>query len=174
MGQLPGTGPDTAAPSPVSRPHTRPGRLVLAVAAALTLDLVAGAGGASTPATFDMTTEELPQFTAEQAARDPLAAEARCRSFLTALYRRIRTHSANPAWDPSEGQAEPLNWVMEAYFDLPPASAGVRAAHALSGDMIRAYLDAFGPAAFAGALPDDPLYQNDKAVCDGVLGLGAE
>ena len=125
----------------------------------------------STPATFDPRPEDLPQFTNELAARDPLAAEARCRSFLTALYHRLRTQGANPSWDPSEGQAEPLVWVMETYFTLPPASAGVRAAHAATGDMTRAYLDAFGPAAVPNSLPDDPLYLNDKAICEGVLGL---
>lgn len=129
---------------------------------------------ASTPASFDPRPEDLPQFTEELAERDPLAAEARCRSFLTALYHRLRTQGANPSWDPSEGQAEPLEWVMETYFTLPPASAGVRAAHAATGDMTRAYLDAFGPAALASALPDDPLYQNDKSICEGVLGLAAD
>lgn len=128
---------------------------------------------ASTPATFDPPPEDLPQFTEELAAQDPLAAEARCRSFLAALYHRLRTQGANPAWDPSEGQAEPLEWVMETYFGLPPASAGVRAADAATGDMTRAYLDAFGPGALAGALPDDPLYRNDKTICEGVLGLVA-
>ena len=178
MGQRPGTGCSFAAT--VCAPHARPGngrapgRIANAVAVLLLLDLVAGTALASTPATFDTAPEDLPAFTEEMAARDPLTAEARCRSFVTALYHRLRTHGANPAWDPSEGQAEALDWVMEAYFTLPPASAGVRAARAASGDMIRAYLDSFGPAALASALPDDPLYKNDKQVSDGVLGLSAD
>lgn len=178
MGQRPGTGCGNAVP--LRAPHARlgnggaPGRIAPAFAALILLDLVAGAAVASTPATFDTAPEDLPAFTEELAARDPLVAEARCRSFVTALYHRLRTHGANPAWDPSEGQAEALDWVMEAYFTLPPASAGVRAARAASGDMIRAYLDSFGPAASASALPDDPLYRNDKQVCDGVLGLGRD
>lgn len=144
-------------------------------AAALAVILcLAPAAFASTPATFNPPPEELPQFTREMAARDPLAAEARCRSFLTALYHRLRTHGANPAWDPAEGQAEPLDWVMTAYFSLPPASAGVRAANVAAGDMTRAYLDAFGPTALASALPDDPLYRNDKTICEEVLGLGSD
>lgn len=178
MGHRPGTGRGSAATP--RAPHARSakgkalGRVANAVAALFILDLVSGAAMASTPATFDATPEDLPAFTAELAARDPLTAEARCRSFVTALYHRLRTHGANPAWDPSEGQAEALDWVMEAYFTLPPASAAVRAANAGAGDMTRAYLDAFGPAALASALPDDPLYRNDKAVCDGVLGLAHE
>ena len=178
MGQGSGTGRGSAAPPRVTpaRPGNgrAPGRVAPVLAAVLLLDLVSGAALASTPATFDTAPEDLPRFTEAEAARDPLGAEARCRSFLTALYRRLRTQGANPAWDPTEGQAEPLNWVMDAYFTLPPASAGVRAAKAATGDMTRAYLDAFGPAALASALPDDPLYKNDKQVCDGVLGLGAD
>lgn len=171
------TGRETATARRVNPPSAGPlsgsGLRFGAVALAATLCLVPPTF-ASSPATFDPPPEELPQFTEEMAARDPLAAEARCRSFLTALYHRLRTHGANPAWDPSEGQAEPLDWVMKAYFTLPPASAGVRAADAAAGDMTRAYLDAFGPAALASALPDDPLYRNDKMICERVLGLGSD
>ena len=31
-----------------------------------------------------------------------------------------------------------------------------------------------GPAAVPNALPDDPLYRNDKTICEGVLGLAGE
>ncbi len=128
----------------------------------------------STPATFDTPPQQLPLLTVEMALRDPLAAEARCRSFLTALYHRLRTHGSNPAWDLDAGTAEPLEWALEAYFTLPPASAAVRAADLLAGDLTRAYLDAFGPAARPSSLPDDPLYRNDKAICEGVLGLARD
>lgn len=174
MGQHPGTGRNAPATLPVDLPRARPRRLggtsAFAVTAVAALNLVALPGFASTPATFDAAPEELSQFTAEEARRDPLAAQTRCRAFVTALYHRLRTQGANPAWDPAEGRAEPLEWVMEAYFTLPPATAGARAA-STGADMTRAYLDAFGPAALASVLPDDPLYRNDKAICDGVLGL---
>ena len=75
----------------------------------------------------------------------------------------------------SELRPDPYNdylaaCVFAAAEDVPALVAAMQ--RTLAAD--KTYLDAFGPAAFAGALPDDPLYQNDKAVCDGVLGLGAE
>jgi len=113
-------------------------------------------------------------LTEEMAAQDPLAAEARCRAFLAALYHRLRTHGANPARAPGRAATEPLEWVPEAFFALPPASPGVRAANAAAGDLTRAYLNAFGPAAGLSALPDDPLYRNDKTICEGVLGIARD
>ena len=135
--------------------------------------MVAGPSTASTPATFDSQPGDLSPLTEEMAALDPLAAEARCRSFLTALYRRHRVLKSNPAWGPDPDHAAPLDWVLEAFFALPPASPGVREADAAAGDLTRAYLDAFGPAAVPNALPDDPLYRNDKTICEGVLGLAS-
>ena len=169
--------PDTDRNDAVARRVTVPrgacGPAVRVVAAAV-LGLAVGPAIGSTPATFDSQTENLPMLTEEMAALDPLAAEARCRSFLTALYHRHRVLKSNPALGPEPDHAAPLDWVLEVFFALPPASAGVREADAAAGDLTRAYLDAFGPAAAPTALPDDPLYRNDKTICEGVLGLSGE
>lgn len=157
-----------AAPGP--RPHN--GRLPLALCLACA---PLAAPEASTPSQIDTSPEPLPAFTTEFARADPFAAEARCRAFVTALYHRLRTESANPARAHSAAEAfsgsGPLAWVTEAYVTLPPASAPVRAAAQSYGDQTRAYLDAFGPAALADTLPSDPLYQNDRQICAGLLGL---
>jgi len=163
------------ATSGAARQQTRKGSVLrwvrsFALVGPLALVLAAPVPG-STPKSFDTPPDDLPPLTEEMAALDPLAAEARCRSFLAALYHRHRWVPRSPAWAPDDPESEPLAWVFDVFFALPPASPGVRAAHAAAGDLTRAYLDAFGPGVQADALPHDPLYRNDKSVCAGVLGL---
>ena len=180
MSLTPDIGRDRAAFPRVipARPRTRsirgPVAGVLSAVALAALSLAPNPTPASTPATFDSQPEDLPMLTEEMAALDPLAAEARCRSFLNALYHRHQVLKSNPAWGPEPEHAAPLDWVLDVFFALPPASPGVRAADAAAGDLTRRYLDAFGPAAVPNSLPDDPLYLNDKIICEGVLGLGGQ
>ena len=49
----------------------------------------------------------------------------------------------------------------------------VRAAMELEGELDRLYADAFGPAVQSD-LPDHPLYENDRSLCAGLLGVTAE
>ncbi len=146
-------------------------RLALVVLASTLLASAPAGGSAPRTTAFDTIPDELVPLTQDMATRDPLATEARCRSFLAALYHRHRALCSNPAWAPDDPATGPLEWVPDAFFTLPPASPGVRAAHAAAGDLTRAYLDAFGPGSQIDALPYDPLYRNDKSICTGILGL---
>ncbi len=148
-----------------------PARAALAALACAFLTSAPAGGSAPKDVAFDAPPDALAPLTPEMATLDPLATEARCRSFLAALYHRHRALRSNPAWAPDDPATGPLEWVLEAFFTLPPASPGVRAADTAAGDLTRAYLDAFGPGNQADALFHDPLYRNDKSVCDGVLGL---
>jgi len=136
--------------------------------------LAAAPAPGSTPSSPDTREVQLTPLTAEMVAADPVAAEARCRWFLTTLFDRYQVLTARTLYSGDPSNLRALEWARDAYFTLQRPTAAVRAAMEDEGELDRLYADAFGPALPSGIPAHHPLYENDKPLCSGLLGVTAD
>lgn len=128
---------------------------------------------ASAPTSQEPPDAQLTPLTAEMVASDPVAAEARCRWFLTSLFDRYQLLTTYTG-DGDAAHLHALEWARDAYLTLDRPNAAVRAAMEEEVELDRLYTDAFGPALPSGVPAHHPLYENDKPLCSGLLGVSAD